>query len=56
MRISAGGDRDLADYQATFYPMLFGILLAILLTLLLRETGTARRGPTIAPEPLTEAP
>ena len=56
MRISAGGDRDLADYQATFYPMLFGILLAILLTLLLRETGTARRGPTISPEPLTEAP
>jgi MFS family permease len=55
MRISEGGERDLADYQLTFYPMLFGIALAILLTLLLRETGTARRGPTISSEPLTEA-
>ena len=56
MRISAGGDRDLADYQLTFYPMLFGIVVAIALTLLLRETGTARRGQTISSEPLTEAP
>jgi MFS family permease len=56
MRISAGGDRDLADYQLTFYPMLFGIALAIALTLLLRETGTARRGQNISSKPLTEAP
>lgn len=56
MRISAGGERDLADYQATFYPMLFGILLAIVLTLLLRETGTARHRPTISSQPLTEIP
>ena len=56
MRISAGGARDLADYQATFYPMLFGIVLAILLTFLLRETGTARRSQPISPQPLTEAP
>ena len=31
--------RHLADYQATFTPLLFGVALAILLTLLLRETG-----------------
>ena len=55
VRISGGDDRVLADYQATFQPMLYGIALAILLTLLLRETGTARRAPSIAPEPLTEA-
>jgi len=56
VRISGGDDRVLADYQATFQPMLYGIVLAILLTLLLRETGTARRAPSIAPQPLTEAP
>ena len=55
VRISGGDDRVLADYQATFQPMLYGIALAILLTLLLRETGTARRAPSIATEPLTEA-
>jgi MFS family permease len=55
MRISGGGDRALGDYQATFQPMLYGIVLAILLTLLLRETGTARRAVTPSTEPLTEA-
>jgi MFS family permease len=55
MRISAGGERELGDYQATFQPMLYGIVLAILLTLLLRETGTARRAVTPSTEPLTEA-
>ena len=39
MRISGGGERDLGDYQATFMPMLFGVALAIVLTLFLRETG-----------------
>jgi MFS family permease len=43
VRISAGGDRDLAHYQTTFQPMLYGIALAILLALLLRETGTKSR-------------
>ena len=43
MRISGGDDRALGDYQATFMPMLFGIGLAILLTLLLRETGPRAR-------------
>ena len=42
MRISGGGERELGDYQATFMPMLFGIALAILLALLLRETGPRR--------------
>ena len=56
MRISAGGERVLEDYQLTFYPMLYGIVLAVLLTLLLRETGTARRGPSILSQHLTETP
>src|SRR5215203_5589783 len=43
MRISDGGARDLGDYQATFQPMLYGIGLAVVLTLLLRETGPAGR-------------
>lgn len=55
VRISGGDDRVLADYQATFQPMLYGIALAIILTLLLRETGTARRAPSMATQPLTEA-
>jgi len=41
-RLSGGGERDLSDYQAAFEPLLFGVALAILLTLLLRETGTAK--------------
>ena len=45
MRISAGGERELADYQATFEPMLYGIALAILLTMILRETGPKARRP-----------
>ena len=55
VRISGGDDRVLADYQATFQPMLYGIVLAIILTLLLRETGTARRAAPLLSEPLTEA-
>ena len=43
MRISSGAERDLADYQATFMPMLFGVAIAILLTFLLRETGPKGR-------------
>ena len=44
MRISDGAaERDLADYQATFMPMLIGVALAIGLTLLLRETGPKAR-------------
>jgi len=43
VQMSAGGERDLGHYQATFMPMLFGVALAILLTLLLRETGSASK-------------
>ena len=41
---SAGAERDVAHYQATFLPLLYGVVLAILLTLLLRETGPKARG------------
>jgi MFS family permease len=53
-RISGGGDRGLSDYQATFEPMLYGIGLAIFLTLLLRETGTSRRAKPTLSEPLIQ--
>ena len=43
MHVSAGGERGLAHYQATFTPLLYGVAAAILLTLVLRETGTAAR-------------
>jgi len=46
MEASAGGERGIEHYQATFTPLLYGVALAILLTLLLRETGPmARRAP-----------
>ena len=48
-RVSGGLERELADYQATFQPMLYGVALAILLTLLLRETGPRARRTTEAP-------
>jgi MFS family permease len=40
---SGGAERELADYQTSFLPLLFGVLLAIVLTLLLRETGAKSR-------------
>lgn len=46
---SAGGERELAHYQETFQPLLYGVALAILLTLLLRETGPKSRKTTEAP-------
>jgi MFS family permease len=55
MRISGGGERELSDYQATFMPLLIGVGLAILLALLLRETGPARKSTAVTPpneEPL----
>jgi MFS family permease len=39
MHLSVGGARGLEHYQATFTPLLYGVALAIALTLLLRETG-----------------
>jgi MFS family permease len=45
MAASASGERELVHYQETFTPLLFGVALAILLALILRETGPkARRG------------
>jgi uncharacterized membrane protein YedE/YeeE len=50
VRISEGAEvRALADYQATFMPMLVGVALAIVLTLLLRETGPKARREAGAP-------
>lgn len=46
---SAGGERELAHYQDTFQPLLYGVALAILLTLLLRETGPKARKLAEAP-------
>jgi len=40
---SGGGQAALADYQSAFTPMLWGVALAIVLTLFLRETGSAAR-------------
>jgi sugar phosphate permease len=40
---SRGGEREFGHYQASFMPMLIGVALAILLTLLLRETGPAAK-------------
>lgn len=41
-RVSSGSDRlELADYQNTFVLLLYGVLLAIVLAFLLKETGSA---------------
>jgi MFS family permease len=41
---SGAAERELVHYQTTFLPLLFGVAIAIVLTLLLQETGlTARR-------------
>lgn len=42
-RAAAGGERELIHYQTAFAPLLIGVVLAIGLTLLLRETGSAAR-------------
>ena len=38
----------LGHYQTAFEPLLYGVVLAILLTLLLRETGPAAKRPAPA--------
>jgi MFS family permease len=45
MASSGGGEREIAHYQATFLPLLYGVALAILLTLILRETGPKAKRP-----------
>jgi MFS family permease len=43
-RVSGGSARfQLDDYQSAFVPLLYGVAIAIILTLLLRETGPAVR-------------
>jgi hypothetical protein len=41
--VSRGAEVGLEHYQTTFQPMLYGVGAAILLTLLLKETGSAVR-------------
>jgi MFS family permease len=52
MESSTGGEREIAHYQTTFTPLLYGVALAILLTLLLRETGPRARRATATAAPL----
>ena len=50
VNVSGGADTmTLEHYQTTFTPLLYGVVLAIVLTLLLKETGTAVR--RAIPEP-----
>jgi MFS family permease len=50
LRASAGADLVHEHYQTAFQPMLYGVALAIVLTLILRETGAkAQRGAAAAP-------
>jgi len=45
LRVAGGGRMELEHYQTTFVPLLYGVALAIVLTLLLKETGSAVRRP-----------
>ena len=49
MQASAGGPRDLSHYQEAFQPLLYGVAVALVLTLFLRETGTAARPAAAVP-------
>jgi MFS family permease len=43
-RLSGGASElELGHYQSAFFPLLIGVVIAILLTLLLKETGPAVR-------------
>jgi len=48
--VSGGGSRGLEHYQFTFQPLLYGIAAAVLMTLLLKETGPAARVPIVKAE------
>ena len=48
-RVSQGGERELVHYQAAFQPLIYGVALAILLTLFLRETGRAAQTAKASP-------
>ncbi len=51
LRVATGaaGERGLEHYQSAFQPLLYGVGLALLLTLLLKETGPAVRPPATVP-------
>jgi MFS family permease len=56
-RASAGGERELVHYQQTFQPLVWGVGLAIVLTVFLRETGpAARSAAATSPGPTTVKP
>jgi MFS family permease len=46
MTVSGGGELTLEHYQTGFEPLLYGVGLAVVLTLLLKETGPAARPPS----------
>jgi MFS family permease len=41
MRVSGGAALSLADFRATFTPLLWGVVIAIILAVILKETGPA---------------
>jgi len=43
VRVAHGAQMELVHYQKAFMPLLLGVAIAIVLTLLLKETGTAVR-------------
>jgi MFS family permease len=51
-RVGEGAPLELAHYQLTFQPMLYGVGLAVVLALILKETGPAAR-PNPAATPVT---
>jgi len=42
-RFSGGGERELVHYQQAFQPLLYAVALGVILTFLLRETGSKSR-------------
>jgi hypothetical protein len=46
--VSGGAPMTIAHSQTTFQPLLYGVVLAIVFTLFLEETGPAARRPDLA--------
>jgi MFS family permease len=60
LRVSGGGaNMERSDYQMTFTPLLFGVVIAVVLAVILKETGPKARGqsevPRLPPEHETAA-